>query len=149
MQPDLLFIFHDYGQTEPFLVAVELKLFNSVARAKARFARGWGQVLTYGLYGFDGLALWHFLKKEPPREEMESLLALGQEVSERWGLEVWYSAGIVDMAARKVRTGWEKDFPTFVAEMRGFMSQNRCPLRFHPEIVKRRSVLKTSLGIPG
>ncbi len=148
--PDFIFVFKDFGKAEPFLVAVEIKLFPTISRAKSRFVRGWGQLLTYGLYGFDGLAMWHLLKKEPPQERIEELDSWAREISEKWNLRAWYYAGTVDAQRGTVKAVWEEDFPALVARMRAAMTQPafQSPLRWNPEVAKRRAVLKAVLRIP-
>ncbi len=147
VQPDLLFVFKEFQQTEPFLIAVELKLFENIR--KVDLYAGWGQVLTYGLFGFDGLALWHLLKEEPSSDDLERLQATGEKLSKDWGLTIWYLAGQIDGQSKSIRTRISSmAIPGVVSWMYNTLVKEQSRLRFNSDAMKLRSVLKADLRIP-
>lgn len=82
LQPDLVFVFQDYPQPEPLLVAVEVKLFQSIQGAEIH--AGWGQVLSYALLGFDGVSLWHFFLDEPAKDIVEATVPSEKGCRKHW-----------------------------------------------------------------
>lgn len=162
MEIDLLFAFEDFHKMidDALIIGTEVKFFKELSG----FYEGLGQVLSYSLFGLDGLSLWHLFSKEVEENKIQNFANATKGIIEGFNLPIFYlCAKIIDEEELKIKSfapseGTEGEIKYFVEWMRDYvMDKNkRNPLLFEDkplgprpdEIRKRRKTFKAVFRIP-
>lgn len=162
LEADIILAFGDSQKVidDGLIIGVEVKYFKDFRG----FYEGLGQILSYSVFGFDGLSLWHLFPKENDDSKIQNFANATKEVIEGFNLPIFYFCGrIIDEEGLKFRSfapldGVEGDIKYFVEWMRNSINDrsNRNVLLFKDkplgffseEIRRRRKTLKVILKIP-
>jgi hypothetical protein len=164
---DLILAYEDHKKLidDAFLQAFEFKHFTK--EDPGNFYYGLDQILAFGIFGFDGLVLWH-LFEDVDQEIAQSFATTMKEIIEGLSLPVVYFASDVTKDLRfkcwEPARGLQGDLVYMISWIRNFFDQDvtrryRNPLLFtdklpahranlSEEIRRRRRTLKTMLKIP-
>jgi hypothetical protein len=162
LEVDLVLAFEDKAREidEALLVAIEVKYFKSSQKSKSslNFYEGLQQALAYTLFGFDGVSLWHVFDSNLSDETMRSYSQAMAFLINEYKLPVLYLASQVASAGSEVRvvhyaSGWLHKPQELDYALRSYKhyfadKARRNPLRENDEVRRRRSTIKTILGIP-
>ncbi len=86
LEVDMILAFEDVDDPKKvFLVGVETKFFQD---RKRDFYEGLQQVLSFGLFGFDSLVLWHIFSEEVDNSIIEDCVKSVREIIDGFGLPV-------------------------------------------------------------
>lgn len=162
LEIDFILAFEDLQREidEALLVGVEVKYFRLDTRSRItlNFYEGLQQALAYTLFGFDGVSLWHVFHSGLSEETVRSYSQATKRIIDEFKLPVFYLA--TRLATKGDEIGLEYFAPAFVTEPMGLdyavrwirhyftNKENRNPMREDREIGRRRSTIKTLLGIP-
>jgi len=152
LEVDLILVFEDRVRDDVLLVGTEVEYFKG--RAKS-FYDGLQQALSFALFGFDSLVLWHIFSDNMEDHEIERYVRPLNEIVE--GLEL----PIVYLATKLVGDGKFEFFAPYkfyssnVVDVRylleaimGQCDGKRNPLLSREEVVRRRKMMKVLLEIP-
>lgn len=152
LEVDMILVFEDINPMNVFIVGVETKLFTS---KKRNFYEGLQQVLSFGLFGFDSLVLWHLFSGEVDNAIIDGYVKPVREVVQGFELPVVYFATKLMegctfefFSPQELYSSTRVEVETLLAHMRAFCGKKRNPLLGREEIEKRRRMLKTILKIP-
>lgn len=152
LEVDMIFVFEDKTPMDVFMIGVEAKFFTNGQR---RFNEGLQQILSFGLFGFDSLVLWHIFSEELDNNHIDGYVKSAREVIEGFELPVVYFATkLIDgctfefFSPQQLYSSARVEAETFLGHMRYFCDKKRNPLLDKEEIEKRRRMLKTVLKIP-
>jgi hypothetical protein len=162
LEVDFILAFEDPQREidEALLIGIEVKYFkpNQKSRIRLNFYEGLQQALAYTLFGFDGISLWHVFYKGLPDETVRSHSQATKRLVDEFKLPVFYLA--TRLVTEGDEIGLEYFAPAFVTEPMGLDyavrwirhyftdKENRNPMREDREVRRRRSTIKTLLGIP-
>lgn len=151
LEVDMIFVFREQGKV--FLPALEVKYFRDTSPRD--FREGVQQALSFGLFGFDSLLLWHIFPGDMPREEVESISKPCKELVEGFKLPmVYFATRITEKGSFEFSAPWQwyssMDVGPYkmVDEIKNSCMKMRNPLLKEDEVIKRRNVLKVLLKIP-
>jgi len=151
LEVDMIPLFR--GSEGPLMPAVEVKYFRDTGPRD--FREGLGQALSFGLFGFDSLVLWHLFPGDMPREDVESITKPCRELVEGFKLPVSYLATrLTDDGRFEFSAPWEwyssvdVDAYRMIDEIRKASLKERNPLLDEEEVIRRRKALKVLLRIP-
>jgi hypothetical protein len=163
LEIDMIFTFEDHQRIidDALIIGVEIKYFKDLRG----FYKGLGQILSYTIFGFDGLSLWHLFPKEVDDSKIQNFANATKEIIEGFNLSIFYICGrIIDERELRIKSfapslvGIDGDIKYFVEWMRNsvYDKNNRNLLLFESkplgptseEIRKRRKTLKVILKIP-
>lgn len=162
LEIDLVLAFEDLKREidEALLVGVEVKYFklNKEGRISLNFYEGLQQALAYTLFGFDAISLWHVFHNDLSDETVRIHSQTMKWLIDKFKLPVFYLATQLARQGDEIRlrcfapvslskpvgldyvVRWMKNY--FLDE------KNRNPARQDREVERRRSTIKTLLGIP-
>lgn len=159
LQVDIVLAFQEDERVhgDAVIVGVEVKYFRYFENRG--FYEGLGQILSYSIFGFDGLSLWHLFSKELEDGDIQRFGSATKEVVERLGLPIFYLCGkIVDEEELKINIFEPIYLEGKVSSLSELTYNNICkvisgrslrnPLLFSDTIIKRRKTLKAMLKIP-
>ena len=152
LEVDMILVFEDVNDPRNvFLAGVETKFFRD---SKRNFYEGLQQVLSFGLFGFDSLVLWHIFSEKVDNETIAGCVKSIKEILNGFELPVVYFATkLIDdfkfefFAPLKEYSSAQRNVEHLLCSMRDCCSENRNPL-LDEEIEKRRNTLKVILKIP-
>lgn len=162
LEVDIIPAFKDSQKVidDALIIGIEVKYFKDFRG----FYEGLGQILSYSIFGFDGLSLWHLFSKDVEDNKIEIFANATEEVIKGFNLPIFYLCGrIIDEEELKLKSfapssSIERDIKYFVDWMRNYITDrnNRNVLLFESkplgpnfeEIKKRREILKVILKIP-
>lgn len=161
LEIDMIFAFEDFNRRidDALIIGIEVKYFKELRG----FYEGLGQILSYSIFGLDGLSLWHLFSEDVEDEEIQPFANAVIEIIRGLNLPLFYLCGkITDESPLKIRcfepsvimAGRDVNF--FAGWMRDYCREIRNSLLFESkplgpsleEIRKRRSTLKVMLKIP-
>jgi len=152
LEVDMILVFEDEDPMNVFLVVVEVKYITSKIR---KFYEGLQQILSFGLFGFDSLVLWHIFPEEMGNNFIDGFVKSVQEVIQGFELPVVYFATKLTeectfefFSPQELYSSTRVDAEILLRHMRNFCDKKRNPLLDKDEIEKRRRMLKTVLKIP-
>jgi hypothetical protein len=88
LEVDMILVFEDLQNSkEIFIVGIETKYFTG---KKRNFYEGIQQILSFGLFGFDSLLLWHIFSENVTNKIIEGCTHSVQEIIEGYNLPVSY-----------------------------------------------------------
>ena len=153
LEVDMIFVFREFQKQEVFILAIEIKYFKDSSTRD--FREGIQQALSYGIFGFDSMILWHIFPEEMSKEEIETIVKPCKEIVEGFRLPITYFATrIIKDSKFEMYSPWEwsssVDISTY--QMIGYIKnesmKKKNPRLWEEEIQKRRKLLKVLLRIP-
>ena len=148
MEVDLIPVFSD--SYDVILVGVEVEFFREKRRSPYK---GLEQALSFGLFGFDSLVLWHIFSSTLENKIIDSYVRPVKEIVEGLNLPIVYFATKIENRDKfEFFTPWyssiqyEADY--IIRTLEKSCKEKKNPLLYKSEIKNRRKVLKTILKIP-
>ena len=145
---DLILVFQELDK--PFLVGIEVEYF----RGRRSPYSGLEQVLSYGLFGFDSLVLWHVFAPSLENKFIERYVKPVRELVEGFNLPVVYIAtkffedGNFEYF-HPFSTSFKYSAIDLLSNLKRSCINKTNPLLYNDEVRKRKDVLKVILNIPG
>lgn len=161
LEVDIITVFEDIRKKidDALIIATDVKFFKDFKNRG--FYEGIGQILSYSIFGFDGLSLWHLFDKNMEDNKIQNFSNATEEILRGFNLPVFYLCGrVVDEEKLIVKSfapsNIEEDVKYFVGWMHNYVGENRNVLLFESkplgpyaeEIQRRRKTLKVTLQIP-
>lgn len=150
LEVDMIPVFEEGG--ELLLPGVEVKFFKSGER---KFCEGLQQALSFGLFGFNSLVLWHIFSEEMENKEIEGFVEPTKELIEGLKLPLVYFATKLRgestfefFAPVELYDSQARDVQYFLTWLRNCCRDERNSLLEKEEVEKRRKLLKVMLRIP-
>jgi hypothetical protein len=137
---------------EAFTAGVEVEFFKDKAKS---FSDGLQQALSFGLFGFDSLVLWHIFAESLSSKEIESVTEAVGELVDGLQLPITYLATKLTsdfrfefFAPSSLYSSSKVDLASVLSQMRSLCAKRRNPLLDRSEVEKRKGILKVVLRIP-
>lgn len=163
LEVDIITVFEDISKRvdDALIIATEVKFLKDLKNRG--FYEGIGQILSYSIFGFDGLSLWHLFDKSIEDNKIQNFSNATEEILRGFNLPVFYLCGrVVDEGKLIIKSfapsNMEEDVKYFVGWMRKYVGDDNIrnillfenkPLgSYAEEIKKRRKTLKVTLRIP-
>lgn len=150
LEVDMIPVFKD--GSELLLPGIEVKFFKSGER---KFCEGLQQALSFALFGFDSLVLWHIFSGEMENKEIEGFVRPTMELIEGLKLPLIYFATKLRnenmfefFAPVNLYDSQARDANYFLTWLRNYCRSERNPLLEKGEVERRRKLLKVMLKIP-
>lgn len=138
--------------TKVFMVGIEVEFFRDKTKS---FCDGLHQVLSFGLFGFDSLVLWHIFAGKLENNDIEEYTKPVKEIIEGFKLPVvYFSTKLTEDFKFEFFAPWElyssskMDISYVLSSMRNLCNERRNPLLNKTEVDKRKRTLKVILKIP-
>lgn len=118
------------------------------------FVEGLQQTLSFGLFGFDSLVLWHVFPKEMENKSIEERVRHTNEIIEGFSLPIVYFAtkfaddGFEFFAPLELYSSAIVDANYLLKNLRDFCDKKRNPLLNSEDVQNRKKTLKVLLKIP-
>ena len=151
LEVDMIPVFED-TEDQVLIVGVEVKLYKGQTLS---FCDGLQQILSFGIFGFDSLVLWHIFAETMETKTIERYVGAAQEIVEGFKLPIVY------LATKLIGTDRFEFFAPslfyssaiheaefLLAAMRDQCLAKRNPLLDRDEIERRKIMLKVILKIP-
>lgn len=153
LEVDMILVFDDPAKIDKvFTVGIEVKFFKGETR---NFYDGLQQALSFGLFGFDSLVLWHIFPPESKNKEIDEYVKPVKEMMEGFPLPIVYLATkLTEDGKFEFFAPWEfyssskVDATYLLNSIRDLYSKKRNPLLDKKEVEKRKEILKVLLKIP-
>jgi hypothetical protein len=148
MEVDLIPIFSDANKV--ILAGIEVEFFPEKKRRSPY--KGLEQALSFGLFGFDSLVLWHIFSSELENKTIDGYVNPIKEVIEGFNLPIVYLATKLEedrfefFAPLYSSSKFEPDY--LLRYLENLCRNKQNPLISKKEIQRRREVLKIILKIP-
>ena len=83
LEVDIITVFEDIGKKidDALIIATEVKFFKALKNRG--FYEGLGQILSYSIFGFDGLSLWHLFQKDIEDDKIQNFSKATEEIRRR------------------------------------------------------------------
>lgn len=147
---DLILVLSIKGEVS--LIGVEVEYFKD---AKRNPYRGLEQALSFGIFGFDILVLWHIFTADLENRTVESYVKTVRELIEGFNLPlVYFATKIFEDRKFEFFSPFSSSYRYEAADALNYllnysMSEGgRNPLLYREEVRQRRNVLKVILKIP-
>jgi hypothetical protein len=151
LEVDIILTFEE-SRDGVFIVGVEVEFFRDESK---NFYDGLQQIFAYGLFGFDGLVLWHIFLEEMGDKIIDRYVKPVKEIVDGFRLPILYLATKVTkdfqfefFAPWAHYSSAKYDASDVLSLLKRECEKNRNPLLYTEEIKKRRNTLKIILGIP-
>lgn len=147
MEVDLILVFLD--SYDVHLVGIEVEFFREKRRSPYK---GLEQALSFGLFGFDSLVLWHIFSPKLENKIIDSYVKPVKEIVEGLNLPLVYFATKMEnnkfefFTPRYSSIQYGADY--IIRTLEKSCKEKRNPLLYKSETKNRRKVLKTILKIP-
>ena len=153
LEVDMIPVFEDMTDlNEVFIVGVEVEFFKG--RAKNLYD-GLQQALSFGLFGFDSLVLWHIFSEQLENKTIDEYVKPVKEMVEGFKLPIVYLATkLTHKLEFEFFAPWELyssskiDAKYLLSSMRDLCNKTRNPLLNRGEVERRKRILKLILRIP-
>ena len=164
LEVDIINVFEDIRKKidDALIIATEVKFFKDLKNRG--FYEGLGQILSYSIFGFDGLSLWHLFQKDIDGDKIQNFSNATKQVLIGFNLPIFYLCGrlvdeeklIIQSFAPSVgNMGSLKYFVEWMCKhvgednIRNILLFEDKPLdSYAEEIQRRRKTLKVTLKIP-
>jgi hypothetical protein len=151
LEVDMIPIFEDVAD-QVLMVGVEVKLYKGQTKS---FCDGLQQILSFAIFGFDSLVLWHIFAETMDTGKIEQYVRANLEIVDGFGLPVIYCAtklvgkDAFEFFAPSHHYSSQPVAPEyFMASLRECCAEKRNPLLDRDEIERRKRLLKVILKIP-
>jgi len=146
-------VFEDIGKLHEILIAgVEVEFFKGKTKS---FCDGLQQVLSFGLFGFDSLVLWHIFSEKVENKNIEEYVRSTKEIIEGFNLPiVYFATKLIGIDRFEFFAPWEfyssksVEADYLLLSLRNCCNKRRNPLLDKGEIERRKKMLKVILNIP-
>ena len=153
LEVDMIPVFDELTEVDKaFTVGVEVKFFKDEVKT---FYDGLQQVLSFGLFGFDALALWHVFSPKLDNADVEKCSKPVKDIVEGLGLPITYIATKLTgdlkfefFAPWEMYSSSQMSIGYVFSSMRNLCNEKRNPLLNKSEVEKRKRILKVILKIP-
>jgi len=153
LEVDMILVFEDLqNPKEIFIVGVETKYFKG---KKRNFYEGIQQVLSFGLFGFDSLLLWHIFSENVTNKITDGYIRSAREIIEGYNLPVsYFGTKLVDglhfefFSPREEYSSIQREARYVLQSIHKTCDGKRNPLLDREETEKRKKMLKIILKIP-
>ncbi|RLF88832.1 hypothetical protein DRN43_05010 [Thermococci archaeon] len=146
-------VFEDIRGIDKVLIAgVEVKFFKGKTKS---FCDGLQQTLSFGLFGFDSLVLWHIFSERIENKNIEECVRSTEDIIEGFNLPIVYLATkLIGTDRFEFFAPWrlyssgsvEADY--LLSSLRNCCNERRNPPLDKGEIERRKKTLKVILNIP-
>jgi len=153
LEVDMILVFDELTELDKvFTAGVEVEYFKP---RKKNFYDGLQQVLSFSLFGFDSLVLWHIFSPESKNKDIDEYVKPVKEMVEGFRLPLVYLATkLTDEGRFEFFAPWEfyssskVDTRYLITCLRDLCDKKRNPLLDKKEVEKRKEILKVLLKIP-
>jgi len=153
LEIDMIPVFEDVRKLkEVFIPGVEVEFFKDKTKT---FVDGLQQALSFGLFGFDSLVLWHVFPEKMEGKSIEQHVRHAKEIIEGLNLPVVYFATRLTEQDRfeffapwSFYSSMSMDANYLLTNLRKCCDEKRNPLLYKEEVEKRKKMLKVLLKIP-
>lgn len=150
LEVDMIPVFED--RTDIHIAGVEVEFFKDKSK---NFTDGLQQAISFGLLGFDSLALWHIFSEKMENSDIEGYTRSMKEIMDGFHLPVVYFATkLVDGNKFEFFAPWKFYSSTgiepnhFLKLLKEDCEKKRNPLLSKEDVEKARKMLKIMLKIP-
>jgi len=151
LEVDMISVFEDTTGIDKVLIAgVEIEFFKDKTKS---FCDGLQQILSFGLFGFDSLVLWHIFSERMENKNIEECVRSTEEIIEGFNLPIVYLATkLIGTDRFELFAPWrlsgsvETDY--LLSSLKDCCNKKRNPLLNKEEIERRKKMLKIKLNIP-
>jgi hypothetical protein len=155
---DIILVFEDPLEVldKALLGCIEIEYFSIKDIGRKNFYEGLQQALTFSIFGFDGLSLWHVFSSEIKDDFIYLYANTVEEVISGFKLPIFYLATKV-LDEKELRMKCFKPFQLEERNIEYFIDllnsrwierDNRNPLLKEEKVKNRRKILKTALKVP-
>jgi len=153
LEVDMILVFEKLSNSNKvFLVGVEVEYFRN---KKKSFYDGLHQILSFGLFGFDSLILWHIFYEDLDNRTIDEYVKPVKEIVEGFRLPLIYFATKMtrDMKFEffhplELYSSAKVSADQLLKSMRNISGKIRNPLLNEDEIENRKKTMKLILKIP-
>jgi hypothetical protein len=153
VEVDMTLIFEDLTNlNEVLIVGVEVKFFKDKIRS---LCEGLEQTVSFGLFGFDSLVLWHVFSQKIENKNIEEYVRPAKEIIEGFNLPiVYFATKLIGKDKFEFFAPWESYSSTareanyLLSSLRNCCNKKRNQLLAREEIERRKKMLKVILKIP-
>jgi hypothetical protein len=151
LEVDMIPVFGDVAD-QVLMVGIEVEFYKGQTKS---FCDGLQQILSFGIFGFDSLVLWHIFAETMENSKIEQYVRANQEIVDGLDLPVIYCATKLigkDTFEFFAPSHYYSSQPVapeyFLASLRKCCAEKRNPLLDKDEIERRKRMLKVILKIP-
>jgi hypothetical protein len=152
LEVDMIPVFNVDEPGRVLIAGVEVEFFRDKGKS---FCDGLQQTLSFGLFGFDSLVLWHIFSEEMENRDIEEYVRSTREIIEGLNLPIVYLATkLVEkdkfefFAPWKFYSSMNIEANYLLESLRKSCSEKRNPLLYREEVERRKKMLKVILKIP-
>ena len=152
LEVDMILIFIESQKQNVFMPAIEVKYFKETSRRD--FREGLQQALSFSLFGFDSLVLWHIFPDQTEKTDIDGIVKPIKELIDFLNLPLVYFATRIKENKFEFLAPWEwgSSVDVLPYQFLGYL-KNECKKKLNPmvdneEVQKRRKILKVLLKIP-
>jgi hypothetical protein len=152
LEVDMILIFRESQKQDVFMPAIEIKYFKDTSIRD--FREGLQQALSFSLFGFDSLVLWHIFPEQTEKTDIDSIVKPMKELISSLNLPLVYFATRIKENKFEFSAPWEWGSSIdvlpyqFLWYLKKECEKTRNPLFYNDEIQKRRKMLKVLFKIP-
>jgi hypothetical protein len=151
LEVDMIPVF-EHVADQVLMVGVEVEFYRDKTKS---FCDGLQQILSFGIFGFDSLVLWHIFAEPMETRTIEQYVGAAQEIVEGFKLPIVYVAtkligtdSFEFFAPSPLYSSTIHEAEFLLAAMRDRCLEKRNPLLDRDEIERRKRMLKVILKIP-
>lgn len=153
LEIDMIPVFEDATKLkEVFIPGIEVEFFRDKTKT---FVDGLQQALSFGLFGFDSLVLWHVFPEKMESKSIEERVRHANEIIEGCHLPiVYFATRLAEQDKFEFFAPWSfyssipRDTNYLLTNLRKCCDEKRNPLLGKEEVEKRKKMLKVLLKIP-
>jgi hypothetical protein len=153
LEVDMIPIFEDTRETNKVLiVGIEVEFFKGKTKS---FCDGLQQILSFGLFGFDSLVLWHVFSEKMENKKIEKYVRPVKDIIEGFNLPiVYFATKLVGKDKFDFFAPWELyssrsvEVGALLTSLKNCCDEKRNPLFNKEEVERRKNMLKIVLKIP-
>ncbi|OQX86741.1 MAG: hypothetical protein B6D55_05320 [Candidatus Omnitrophica bacterium 4484_70.2] len=154
LEVDMILVFREFQKQEVFMSAIEIKYFKDFSARD--FREGIQQALSFGIFGFDSLILWHIFPEGASKEEIETIVKPCKDIVDGFRLPITYFATQLTKDNNKFELyapwEWLSSVDINPYQMIGYIknesTKKKNPRLIEEEVQRRRKLLKVLLKIP-
>jgi len=153
LEVDMIFVFKENTPFENvFLVGVEVEYFRD---RRKNYYDGLQQILSFGLFGFDSLVLWHIFSENLDNKLIGECVKPVREIIEGFNIPIVYLATRITNNKEfefyyplKLFSSLKVNARDLVGNLNELCTSKRNPLLDKNEVEKRKKTMKLILKIP-
>jgi len=153
LEVDMIPVFEDIkGPDRVLIIGIEVKFFKGKTKS---FCDGLQQILSFGLFGFDSLVLWHIFSEKVENRSINAYVRPVKEIVEGFNLPiVYFATKLIETDKFEFFAPWEfyssktVDANYLLVSLRNYCNEKRNLLLDQAKVEKRKKMLKILLKIP-